>query len=54
MPAPGLSTLTPHQIQQLDSLVEEACAAGYGTIKIVIEKNLPRFISLNKSLDFKP
>ena len=50
-PAPGLSMLTPREIEQIDRLVQEVCAAGYGTVKIVVEKNLPRFVSLNKSVE---
>ena len=53
-PAKGLSVLTWSEIEQIDRHVNEVCVAGYGTVKISIEKGLPRFISKTQSEVIKP
>ena len=53
-PAPGLSALTPTQVMLIDSVVQEVCAVGFGTVKIVIQDGLPRFVSQTRSQELKP
>jgi hypothetical protein len=53
-PDNGLSVLTRSEVEQIDHHVKDICAVGYGTVEIVIERGLPRFIRLKKSVELKP